>query len=64
MGKRGILLLTVAFAATASAAPFTLEDRNVKVSVDECGRLVSLVCKATGHEWDGGAPLWVSAGSS
>jgi hypothetical protein len=58
MRKMSILLLAVAFAATALAAPFTLEDRDVKVAVDESGRLVSLVCKATGHEWAGGAPLW------
>ena len=45
-----------AVAAFVSAA--TLENAKVRVEIGEKGELKSLVCKATGHDWAGGAPLW------
>ena len=48
------LLLCCPLLAQAAA----LEDANVRVEIGAKGELVSLVCKATGHEWAGKGGLW------
>ena len=54
---RGLaFLLSALMAAGVSAA--TLENEKVRVEIGARGELASLVCKATGHDWAGGAPLW------
>ncbi len=49
-----VLLLCCPLLAQAAA----LEDANVRVEIGAKGELVSLVCKATGHEWAGKGGLW------
>lgn len=52
-------LLALAFAGVASvAAAVSLENGLVRVEVGDRGELKALVCKATGHDWAGGAQLW------
>lgn len=50
-----VLLVWACVPAFAAAA--TLEGAGVKVEIGDGGELRSLVCKATGHEWAGGAGL-------
>jgi hypothetical protein len=44
--------------AAAQAAGTTLENADVKLSVDERGNLTALVNGHTGHNYAGGKPLW------
>ena len=53
-GRLSAIALAVALIGFGLAcAAATLEDRHVRVEIGEKGELVSLVCKATGHDWAG-----------
>jgi hypothetical protein len=53
-GRLSAIALAVALISFGLAcAAATLEDRHVRVEIGEKGELVSLVCKATGHDWAG-----------
>lgn len=52
-------MLAIAFTGIASVASAArLENDLVRVDIGDRGELNALVCKATGHDWAGGAPLW------
>lgn len=54
--KKRIAVLAAFAAACASGA--VIENGKTRVEIGEHGELKSLVCKATGHDWAGGMPMW------
>ena len=57
-GLSAIALAVALISFGLACAAATLEDRHVRVEIGEKGELVSLVCKATGHDWAGKGSLW------